>query len=113
MGHYCARCENTADVYLKYFVSKHESGSIVTLLLTYLEHYCYFGRAKIYLFKSVMSQNAFEEIKISTACNPYLNVMALSENGFKGEKAERIAVLKPLPATVERTVPEQRSGYEM
>ena len=23
--------------------------------------------------------------------------MALSENGFKGEKAERIAVLKPLP----------------
>ena len=97
MGHFCVRCENTADVYLKYFVSKHESGSIVTLLLTYLEHYCYFGRAKIYLFKSVMSQNAFEEIKISTACNPYLNVMALSENGFKGEKAERIAVLKPLP----------------
>ncbi len=34
-----------------------------------------------------MSQNAFEEIKISWACNPYLNVMALSlKVGLKKKK---------------------------
>ena len=52
-----------------------------------------------------MSQNAFEEIKISWACNPYLNVMALSLK--MGLKKKKLNTLKPRDIT--EPEPESRT----